>query len=152
MQRSARSCSKPWKLRRPNLPASLTGEHLPGFRDCFERAGTQWLYGLYPSSCSEEPSIWGAAGRAGTMVCGFSTIHGCELVATPCRECRRKDETHEIAQRKLQQMEKLRGAFGIGADMAEGDAFNPEVQEAKRQAERDRREAEKQVRRGVSEM
>ena len=58
---------------------------------------------------------------------------------------RHKDETHEIAQRKLQQMEKLRGAFGIGTDVNEGDAFNPEVQEAKRQAERDRREAEKQV-------
>ena len=42
-------------------------------------------------------------------------------------------------------MEKLRGAFGIGTDVNEGDAFNPEVQEAKRQAERDRREAEKQV-------
>ncbi len=69
----------------------------------------------------------------------------------PCHECRRKDETHEIAQRKLQQMEKLRGAFGIGADVAEGDAFNPEVQEAKRQAERDRREAEKQARRRVAE-
>ena len=64
-------------------------------------------------------------------------------------ERRHKDETHEIAARKLQQMEKLRGAFGIGADVNEGDAFNPEVQEAKRQAERDRREAEKQVCRGA---
>jgi len=75
-----------------------------------------------------------------------------QLDSTPCRERRRKDETHEIAQRKLQQMEKLRGAFGIGADVAEGDAFNPEVQEAKRQAERDRREAEKQARQRSAEM
>ena len=50
-----------------------------------------------------------------------------------------------MAQRKVHQMEKLRGAFGLSADANEGDAFNPEVQEAKRQAERDRRDAEKKV-------
>lgn len=50
-----------------------------------------------------------------------------------------------MAQRKLQQMEKLRGAFGLSTDVNEGDAFNPEVQEAKRVAEREKRDADKKV-------
>ena len=58
---------------------------------------------------------------------------------------RGSEETHEMAQRKLQQMEKLRGAFGLSTDANEGDAFNPEVQEAKRVAEREKRDVEKKV-------
>lgn len=56
-------------------------------------------------------------------------------------------ETHEMAARKLQQMDKLKDAFGIEGDINEGDAFNKELQEQKRQqrqAEREQRQAERE--------
>jgi serine/arginine repetitive matrix protein 2 len=36
-------------------------------------------------------------------------------------------ETHELAQRKVEQMEKLKSALGVSQDK-EGDAFNRELQ------------------------
>lgn len=57
-----------------------------------------------------------------------------------------------MAQRKLQQMERLRGAFGL-RDVKEGEAFDPEAvaarreaEKAARQEERVKREAEREVR------
>ena len=37
-------------------------------------------------------------------------------------------ETHEVAQRKLEQMERLKGALGMSSEQKEGDAFNRELQ------------------------
>ncbi|GFR40245.1 hypothetical protein Agub_g815, partial [Astrephomene gubernaculifera] len=50
------------------------------------------------------------------------------------------DETHAMAQRKVEQMSKLKAAFGVKDDIREGDAFNRELQEqlkAQRMAERE---------------
>ena len=55
-------------------------------------------------------------------------------------------ETHQIAARKAAQMDKLRNAFGFAEDINEGDAFNRELQEQKRQQriiDREVKEAEK---------
>ncbi|KFM23825.1 Pre-mRNA-splicing factor CWC21 [Auxenochlorella protothecoides] len=56
-----------------------------------------------------------------------------------------KQETHQIAARKVEQMGRLRGAFGIG-ETKEGDAFDRELQDRRRQekiAERENREQER---------
>ena len=37
-------------------------------------------------------------------------------------------ETHEIAERKLKELERLREAWGIKEDAVEGAAFNQELQ------------------------
>lgn len=57
-----------------------------------------------------------------------------------------------MAQRKLQQMAKLRNAMGL-SEVREGEAFDPEAmaarretEKAARQAEREQREAEREVR------
>lgn len=53
-------------------------------------------------------------------------------------------ETHQLAARKAQQMDKLKNAFGFTEDIKEGDAFNRELQEQKkldRIAEREAKEA-----------
>lgn len=58
---------------------------------------------------------------------------------------RLKQETHQIAARKVEQMGRLRGAFGIG-ETKEGDAFDRELQDRRRQekiAERENREQER---------
>ncbi|GAX79035.1 hypothetical protein CEUSTIGMA_g6475.t1 [Chlamydomonas eustigma] len=55
-------------------------------------------------------------------------------------------ETHELAQRKVEQMEKLKSALGVSQDK-EGDAFNRELQEERKQqriAEREERELQKE--------
>jgi len=41
---------------------------------------------------------------------------------------KKSSETHEVAQRKLDQMDKLRSALGMASDTKEGDAFNRELQ------------------------
>jgi hypothetical protein len=46
----------------------------------------------------------------------------------PFGTCRPITETHELAERKLKEMEKVRKAWGIGDDAVEGDAFNRELQ------------------------
>lgn len=38
------------------------------------------------------------------------------------------NETHEVAQRKIEQLDKLKSALGIDGTMSEGDAFNRELQ------------------------
>ncbi len=60
-----------------------------------------------------------------------------------------------MAERKLRQMERLKGAFGL-SDVKEGEAFDPEAVAARRQsekaardAERAKRETERQVQLGV---
>lgn len=57
-------------------------------------------------------------------------------------------ETHAVAQRKQEQMARLRGAFGFGGTDGprEGDAFNRELQEQKRQEARDERDAKERDR------
>lgn len=60
-------------------------------------------------------------------------------------------ETHAVAQRKQDQMERLRGAFGFGAEVKEGEAFDRELQEQRRQEriaekEREKKRAEKEKR------
>jgi serine/arginine repetitive matrix protein 2 len=55
-------------------------------------------------------------------------------------------ETHEIAARKEREMEKVRHALGFKEDIVEGEAFDRELQEQKKQArieERKRRERER---------
>lgn len=50
-----------------------------------------------------------------------------------------------MARRKVEQMDKLRSAFGLG-EVKEGEAFDQELQERKRQeriAEREAREKER---------
>ncbi|KAL6757497.1 hypothetical protein V8C86DRAFT_2624162 [Haematococcus lacustris] len=50
------------------------------------------------------------------------------------------DETHALAQRKEDQMNKLAKALGVTSQAKEGDAFNVELQEQKRQERQDARE------------
>lgn len=60
--------------------------------------------------------------------------------------CRTNQETHWLAERKQQELARLREAWGL-TGTNEGDAFNPEVQEAKKQAriaEREKKQQEKQ--------
>lgn len=67
------------------------------------------------------------------------------------RRHRLSDESHEVAQRKLAQMAKLRGAFGL-AEVKEGEAFDPEAMEARRnrdRAARDEERAERDAERAV---
>jgi hypothetical protein len=57
------------------------------------------------------------------------------------------NETHEVAQRKIAQMSNLRAALGLGAaseEPVEGQAFDRDLQEAKRQQRIAEREAAKQ--------
>lgn len=57
-----------------------------------------------------------------------------------------KQETHEIAARKERKMENMRRALGFEDDIVEGEAFDRELQEKKKQeriAERKRREDER---------
>lgn len=61
------------------------------------------------------------------------------------RPHRLSDESHEVAKRKLQQMAKLRGAFGL-AEVKEGEAFDPEAIEARRNRERTARDEERAAR------
>ncbi len=42
--------------------------------------------------------------------------------------CRPATETHEIAERKMKELEKLRDAWGIDKDAVEGQAFDRELQ------------------------
>ena len=48
--------------------------------------------------------------------------------------CTRRDkhETHRLAERKQQQMAQLQNAFGL-SDVMEGEAFNRELQEERKQ-------------------
>jgi serine/arginine repetitive matrix protein 2 len=55
-------------------------------------------------------------------------------------------ETHAVAQRKLEQMARLKNAFGFGEEVKEGDAFNRELQEQKRLEKIEEREQEKKRR------
>lgn len=67
-------------------------------------------------------------------------------LAAAARE-RMAHETHAVAQRKQDQMERLRGAFGFGAEVKEGEAFDRELQEQRRlerRAERERVEKERE--------
>lgn len=50
-------------------------------------------------------------------------------------------DTHEVAFRKAQQMEKLKNAFGYKEDIIEGEAFDWELQEQRRQQRHEEREA-----------
>lgn len=45
-----------------------------------------------------------------------------------CMCCRPATETHEIAERKMKELEKLRDAWGIDKDAVEGQAFDRELQ------------------------
>ena len=47
------------------------------------------------------------------------------LVAALCRPA---TETHEIAERKLKELERLREAWGIREDAVEGAAFDQDLQ------------------------
>ena len=57
-----------------------------------------------------------------------------------------KRETHEIAARKETQMEKMRLAMGFDGDIREGDAFNKEIQEMKKQKRIEERQQREQDR------
>lgn len=59
-------------------------------------------------------------------------------------------ETHAVAQRKQEQMARLRGAFGFDAEgPREGEAFNRELQEQRREEARAEREAKERERKCV---
>ncbi|KAG7669408.1 hypothetical protein KSW81_007563 [Nannochloris sp. 'desiccata'] len=65
------------------------------------------------------------------------------VVVAASRSKANDKETHQLAARKAQQMDKLKNAFGFTADIKEGDAFNRELQEQKkldRIAEREAKE------------
>lgn len=54
--------------------------------------------------------------------------------------CHRSAETHQLAKRKAQELDKIRAAFGLAQDVKEGQAFDRELQErlkAERIAERE---------------
>lgn len=53
------------------------------------------------------------------------------LVAALCRPA---TETHEIAERKLKELERLREAWGISEDTVEGAAFNQDLQVSRLQS------------------
>lgn len=55
-------------------------------------------------------------------------------------------ETHQIAEMKEQENEKLRSAFGISKSYVQGAAFDPEARKLQRQREAEEREAERQKR------
>jgi len=62
------------------------------------------------------------------------------------REEGKLDDTHEIAARKVKQMEKMRDALGFREDIVEGEAFDRELQQRRKEeriAERKRREEER---------
>lgn len=62
------------------------------------------------------------------------------------REEGKLDDTHEIAARKVKQMEKMRDALGFREDIVEGEAFDRELQQRRKEeriAERRRREEER---------
>ena len=66
--------------------------------------------------------------------------------------CRRlSEETHEVAQRKLQQMAKLRNAMGL-SEVKEGEAFDPEAMAARRETEKAARQAEREAREAEREV
>lgn len=68
----------------------------------------------------------------------------------PLPPSRLAQETHAVALRKQEQMAKLKSAFGFGEDeVREGDAFNRELQEQKRQERIAEREAKEEERRWV---
>lgn len=64
-----------------------------------------------------------------------------------------ESETHQMAVRKAEQMNRLREAFGYGEDIPEGEAFDQELQARRREeraAEREARQAEmRRIQRGV---
>ena len=45
-----------------------------------------------------------------------------------------KTDSHAIAMKKMEENAKIKAAFGIGDDFVEGAAFDPEIQEQRRQA------------------
>eukprot|EP00210_Caulerpa_lentillifera_P007111 g6804.t1 len=49
-------------------------------------------------------------------------------------------ETHEVARRKMEQMERLRGALNIRQDAKEGEAFDVELQEKRKKEAKEKRE------------
>lgn len=60
----------------------------------------------------------------------------------PCRTA----ETHELAKRKANEMNKIRAAFGLDENAKEGQAFDRDLQErlkAERQAERETKQKAK---------
>ena len=60
--------------------------------------------------------------------------------------CRRTEkETHWLAEQKQQELARVRDAWGLG-DIVEGEAFNRDIQEAKKQARIAQREKDKQDR------
>lgn len=49
----------------------------------------------------------------------------CMLMSAACRPA---TETHELAERKLKELERLREAWGIQEDAVEGAAFDQDLQ------------------------
>ena len=114
--------------------AALSGSKAPWQQPLPPGLCIAWLHNplMHPASC--HPTL----------------LHS-HTAALPCIPnlycCRLGQETHELAQRKQEQMERLRGAFGLGTEEVarEGDAFNRELQEQKRLdkiAEREKKEKE----------
>jgi hypothetical protein len=58
----------------------------------------------------------------------------------------RKLDTHQIAEKKAKELEKLASALGVGRDSRPGDSFNPEIQAERREREKMQRELEKKER------
>lgn len=88
------------------------------------------------------PTSLGKRGRPGAA---RSAADPPPLPPPPFRRRRQRQETHAVAQRKQDQMDRLRGAFGL-RETKEGEAFDRELQERRRQekiADRDAREKER---------
>eukprot|EP00879_Flechtneria_rotunda_P002461 GHRR01002658.1.p1 GENE.GHRR01002658.1~~GHRR01002658.1.p1 ORF type:complete len:605 (+),score=267.69 GHRR01002658.1:628-2442(+) len=60
------------------------------------------------------------------------------------QDAKLSNETHAVAQRKQEQMEKMRKAFGLG-EVVWGEAFDPEVQARKKHERIEQRQAEEKA-------
>jgi serine/arginine repetitive matrix protein 2 len=69
-----------------------------------------------------------------------------ELRAKEVASEARKLDTHQIAEKKAKELEKLASALGVGRDSRPGDSFNPEIQAERREREKMQRELEKKER------
>lgn len=88
---------------------------------------------------------------ARTDVLLIRSVHLRPCADSDVRSTRSSHETHEVAARKEREMSTLKSAFGL-KDVKEGDAFDRELQEQKKQeriAERLRMEKDKEKQKKV---
>lgn len=82
----------------------------------------------FPGLCAT--SCCGSWGPALTLQDHTAVWHQQLLNASAASVCvrRQSNETHELAERKIRELEKVRKAWGIGESSVEGEAFNRDLQ------------------------